>query len=442
MTVEIAILNLEGVALATDSAVTTNLGGSPKIFSSQNKLFELSDVAPVGVLFYGNARFMSIPWETLIKEYRKRRGRKTFDHLNDYVDDFCAFLVGHISGFITHDHQDIFIKSLVMRIYSAIRRDIEDKVNDELSETLMDNPPSQEHIKAVFHKATVETVGKYHERAERAPPVEGMPTDPTGKFWENRHEELTEIRQQVFRQEIPQESVKKLDDIAEMAVCKMADDILEEPSGMSTGIVIAGFGEKDFFPAYSEIIVEGLTGSVLKKQPGRDGKSGPDNEAIIVPFAQDEMIHQFMEGIAPIYLGYLYNSVISHLDEYSHKLLESLDRYSTEEKTTLHESIKNVHADIAELFVERVREAADRYSADEILDVVTTLPKNELAEMAEALVSLTSLKRKVSLQAETVGGPTDVAVITKGDGLIWVKRKNYFPAELNHAYFAREYPGG
>ena len=65
------------------------------------------------------------------------------------------------------------------------------------------------------------------------------------------------------------------------------------------------------------------------------------------------------------------------------------------------------------------------------------LPKEQLAEMAESLVNLTALKRRVSSQEETVGGPTDVALITKGDGLIWVKRKHYFAPELNPSYFSR-----
>ena len=34
-------------------------------------------------------------------------------------------------------------------------------------------------------------------------------------------------------------------------------------------------------------------------------------------------------------------------------------------------------------------------------------------------------------------GPVDVAVITKGDGFVWLKRKHYFPAELNPHYFER-----
>ena len=59
--------------------------------------------------------------------------------------------------------------------------------------------------------------------------------------------------------------------------------------------------------------------------------------------------------------------------------------------------------------------------------------------MAEALVNLTSFKRKVSEEAETVGGPIDVAVISKGDGFIWVKRKHYFTRELNPQFFANYY---
>ena len=55
--------------------------------------------------------------------------------------------------------------------------------------------------------------------------------------------------------------------------------------------------------------------------------------------------------------------------------------------------------------------------------------------MAESLVNLTSFKRHVSSEAETVGGPTDVAVITKGDGFIWIKRKHYFKADLNAHFF-------
>ena len=71
------------------------------------------------------------------------------------------------------------------------------------------------------------------------------------------------------------------------------------------------------------------------------------------------------------------------------------------------------------------------------LDAVEFLDKSELAALAESLVSLAALRQKVSLDMETVGGPVDVAVISKGDGFIWISRKYYFQRELNPFYFQR-----
>ena len=60
MTVEIAVMNKMGVALAADSAVTINSGR--KIFHSANKLFMLSKYHPVGVMIYTNL-CSCCPWD-------------------------------------------------------------------------------------------------------------------------------------------------------------------------------------------------------------------------------------------------------------------------------------------------------------------------------------------------------------------------------------------
>jgi len=57
--------------------------------------------------------------------------------------------------------------------------------------------------------------------------------------------------------------------------------------------------------------------------------------------------------------------------------------------------------------------------------------------MAESLVNLTSFRKRVTIEAETVAGPIDVVVISKGDGFIWIKRKKYFKPELNPQFLAR-----
>jgi len=57
---------------------------------------------------------------------------------------------------------------------------------------------------------------------------------------------------------------------------------------------------------------------------------------------------------------------------------------------------------------------------------VGILPKSELADMAQSFVNLASLKKKISAgESETVGGPIDVAIISKGDGFRWIQKKDY-----------------
>jgi hypothetical protein len=60
------------------------------------------------------------------------------------------------------------------------------------------------------------------------------------------------------------------------------------------------------------------------------------------------------------------------------------------------------------------------------VDPVSIKTTEELAELAETLVSAESLKERVTKPTETVSGPVDVAVISKSDGFIWIKRKHYF----------------
>jgi len=90
MTAEIAILNKHAIAMAADSAVTLSNDKRTKIFKA-HKIFSLSKYESIGIMVYGNASFMAVPWETLIKLFRSGLGNKRFDTLNEYCDCFIDF---------------------------------------------------------------------------------------------------------------------------------------------------------------------------------------------------------------------------------------------------------------------------------------------------------------------------------------------------------------
>ncbi len=91
MTAEIAILNSNAVALAADSAVTVGREAG-KVYASADKLFQMSNNEPVGIMLYGQATFLGVPWETVIKCYRSELGNKTFPKLADYLQDFIRYV--------------------------------------------------------------------------------------------------------------------------------------------------------------------------------------------------------------------------------------------------------------------------------------------------------------------------------------------------------------
>ena len=58
-----------------------------------------------------------------------------------------------------------------------------------------------------------------------------------------------------------------------------------------------------------------------------------------------------------------------------------------------------------------------------LVNTVEFFNVEDMVNMAESLISITNLQRHITSSEETVGGPIDVAVITKTGGFQWAKQK-------------------
>ncbi len=63
--------------------------------------------------------------------------------------------------------------------------------------------------------------------------------------------------------------------------------------------------------------------------------------------------------------------------------------------------------------------------------MLPTMPLQDAIDAVEFLVEMTIQHSKFMGGAQVVGGPIDIAVITKHEGFKWIKRKHYFGRELN-----------
>jgi hypothetical protein len=72
-------------------------------------------------------------------------------------------------------------------------------------------------------------------------------------------------------------------------------------------------------------------------------------------------------------------------------------------------------------FAKYIDEISRHYS-EPFMRAVATLPRQDLAKMAEVLVNLTAFLMQMRMsKAEPVTWPVDVAILSKGDGIIWAK---------------------
>ncbi|WP_252177885.1 hypothetical protein [Endozoicomonas sp. 4G] len=210
-------------------------------------------------------------------------------------------------------------------------------------------------------------------------------------------------------------------------------------TGQHSGLVISGFGEKELFPSTFSFNIEG-TYKRLKYWDNSSAVIDLDNTVTILPFAQSDVISTFMDGVHPDYI----NSVNDLIHGIAASYPEAVEKLLAEEADTASKIVSKLGRfgsigarRVGEEFQNMLRER----NSSPIINAVSFLPRDELARLAESLINLTSVKRRMSTDSETVGGPADVAVITKGDGFVWINRKHYFDPKLNHHLMAK-YSGG
>ena len=129
MTAEVVVLNKSAVALAADSAVTIVVDGVPKPYQA-DKLFVLKDDAPVGMMFYGNAEFMGIPWETLVGMYRHASRPRRRSSIRSYAVDFLRFIKEAVARDADAELDNAM--RIAMDAIHASRRHVEDETLEVL----------------------------------------------------------------------------------------------------------------------------------------------------------------------------------------------------------------------------------------------------------------------------------------------------------------------
>lgn len=416
VTSEVLILNKRAVVVAADSAITSSGGEHPRYSKSATKIFDLSVKGSVAGAFFGNALVDGVPWEVAIKLFRRHLGGTTFDRVSEYLQALTSFLSGNVSLHPGTQREPLVEEQFDNAVLQIIKyvRGIDGQVFDGVL-TLADR-------QARWIAAATEISHKLDGFGV----VASLSPAALAAVTANQVKWVPRVQQQLAQ-------VPTFDAINALQLAELAhklrytrpDVLLSE-----TGLVVAGYGDADIFPSYRQIAVYGHVGDELCFTETTNYEITHVQPAMIQPLAQTSMIDMFTDGFGA--------SLKSIIDRASRKALQEVIADLAAGGVVVppllgDQLVEQSHA----TFMTEWQRENWKQNYTPLIQVLATLDVQEMAHLAESLLGLESLKERVTSPTEEVGGPIDVAAITRAEGLVWVKRKHYFDAELNLRYAAR-----
>jgi hypothetical protein len=159
-----------------------------------------------------------------------------------------------------------------------------------------------------------------------------------------------------------------------------------------------------------------------------------------VSFAQRDVIERLLSGADPRFIKKTSDFLAEVAQQLSPIIVDALiEKSSRKRKKSEGQRIQKVLEVIKDKYISDTSPSFLAEFREEFDRMIALMPKVELIELAEALVSITAIERKATSDEGTVGGPVDVAFISKHEGFVWIKRKHYFKPDLNPRYFWRKY---
>jgi hypothetical protein len=407
------MMNRLAVVLAADSATTVTYWGDKgkeeRYFKGANKIFQLSDHHPVGMMTFDAAEVLKVPWEIVAKEFRTSLGKKVFNSLDEYAAEFFLFLSNSARLFPASVQKDVFLQAARSAAMGRLFG-------------MPIQPASQQDVDAAVaaRRAAVDLM-------PFAPGIDQAAADQTIASWRDDLVQMIEAWRAVFKVTYPSD-IESFAELGILEVFKNPQEFLGK-----TGLVFAGFGDHDIFPA---MVAYDSYGIIAAKHIAKETSRGAithDVPALLSTFAQTSMSDTFSLGLSQD----VYTSVMQ-------ALRAGLGIFAEQVATASGGQPNNI-ADLAGLIARATKSISDsildrarEQHAYPLRRVLGALPVDEMAELAETLINLQSLKEKVTTPSETVGGPVDVAVITKNEGLVWIKRKHFFDQSLNSRFMLRQ----
>ncbi len=424
MTALVSILNKKAAVIAADSAVTVTRGDKAKIYNTANKIFRLSNNQPIGAMIYRSSGFMGVPWDVLFKLYRAKRSDKSFDTVKEYAEDFISFLKNEKHCKNADNQMSYFTRELSSYYYK-----LQDIVTRECEEVIQSQNGEDMDTEQLIKDKLYENFGIANQAFEEqghCPELEDFSLRRLRSYAKTKFDDLMELCQEDGMPGTREEWEENFHNY-----------IRSRFFNNETGVVFVGYGDEDIYPSLVPAHIAGIMDGCLRYYFDEEEIITNENDASIQPFAQTDTMISLMKGIHPEFYATILDKLNASLHAAKQQMLENLKVAGASESQLGRAADVDLEA-ISDKFHEDITTYIQDTFIDGVVYAVDSFNIEDMVKMAESLISITNLQRHFTSSEESVGGPVDVAVITKSEGFVWVNHKQWFQQEMNPQIMERK----
>lgn len=414
MTAIVGILNKHGIAIAADSAET--IGNGIKIYNKANKIFNLSKYHPVGAAVYGSANFSDLtPWDIIFKLYRENLGKQCLNKTEDYVNSLISFI----------EEKQFFSDT------KELENSLCNNILSYFNEYIIINRIGHGQPNGIDLSKLPGVINEIQKEIETSPIIDSIKDVTKEEFIANIGNALKQIKQTLAKNGFDYGIIEtELKNVLYLAFTRK-----ENLHGHS-GVAVFGYGKDEIYPSLYKLKIYGVVCGKLKWYIDEIQRIDNKNTGVVCPMAQSDVMMTVLCGIEPK-LQQLIVELTSKVVEENIRQIASIVGKTNK---ILAKDISSISIrPTIDLYNQKLKDLIKNNHVGPLISTVAILQKEDLAEVAENLIYLTSLIRRITPDKESVGGPIDVALLSKGDGFIWIKRKHYFEETLNKNYFGKYY---
>ena len=421
MTSQLILANGSGVALASDSAASLDIGRY--VYETKEKIVPLSEPHQIAVVGAGLADFYKLPTKVVVRQWDRSLGDERLSSVEEYRDRFMSWLAHSLDelaspeqrerrAFEFFSRRDGYLQQLSRRLERMLEqaeapKGAGDEEPPELIETrvlgllrernqeLMNVPGS--HVISAAAESQVISAELVEGTFERL--WDGVGDD--GPVLSSAIEEAFEWlpRSEEIEHEI-HTNIKFAIEKSRWFPIDFSAILLS----------FAGYGSDDLLPEISSVDLAGAFGEHVwfRDVPCRHSR---DEEFFcrVHSQAQDDQITQFLTGI-----GHFGREVV---ERSRHQVHAEWDKFDYSQRTR--ERLSHAYDDAIGSLIEEAARFGREVELGRAMKGLATMSLDELANTARSLVDLQKMKKAVMTDFPSVGGRIMVATITLHEGFQW-----------------------